>query len=92
MLLVTGFVVNSGIIGVPPSSSQDGGTESKDKILLVSCKSNMMRPDKIQTSDFQMQAHVFTEKASYQGLFWKEKFVHCCIFGGLLSSSQSRQS
>ena len=44
------------------------------------------------TSDFHMQAQVFTEKVSCQGLFWEEKFVYCCIFGGLLSSSQSRQS
>ena len=31
------------------------------------------------TSDFHMQAQVFTEKVSCQGLFWKEKWVECCI-------------
>ena len=37
---------------------------------------------------FHMQAQVFTEKVSCQGLFWKEKWVKCCILsswrGGML--------
>ena len=40
------------------------------------------------TSDFHMQAQVFTKKVSCQGLFLKEKFAYCCIFKGLLLSSQ----
>ena len=34
---------------------------------------------KERASDFHMQAQVFTEKVSCQGLFWKEKWVECCI-------------
>ena len=44
------------------------------------------------TSDFHMQAQVFTEKVSFKSLFWKGKFVVYSIFERLLSSSQSGQS